>query len=240
MARSFDRTATQYLWYNGAVKTDVPLTLACWARPTLSGNAFAYTGISICRITTANSQFSIDVADFAAGNPIRAVAQQNNTTYGIATTSSGYTQNAWQHMAGVFTANNSRDAFLNATGKGSNTTSATPASLARTYIGAWYTYATSGVDSAGLFNGQIAYAAVWSVALTDSEVASLGSLVNSAPCGFHPLLVRPASLLSCWPLGGAHGNSDADRVGAASLTPVGSPTWYESPKAIYPCDCCCA
>ena len=73
--------------------------------------------------------------------------------------------------------------------------------------------------------GRIAEAAIWNVALTDSEVQALAS-------GVSPLRVRPESLQAYWPLFAVTGNAidysgkgndltDNGTVGVADHAPVG-------------------
>ena len=67
----------------------------------------------------------------------------------------------------------------------------------------------------------------WDAALTDDEVAALAA-------GHSPLLIRPASLVAYWPLGGLSGDHDRDIVGGYDLTAYNSPTWADHPPVIYP------
>jgi hypothetical protein len=79
----------------------------------------------------------------------------------------------------------------------------------------------------GLFlNGQIAEAAVWNVALSAAEIASLSK-------GFSPLLIRPASLVAYWPLIGRH-DPEIDPVGRFDMTLTANPTTAAHPRVILP------
>lgn len=113
-----------------------------------------------------------------------------------------------------------------------------------TTAGTWPPYITNNSDvqytgvnaingAAETFRARCAELALWSSDL-DAE-RDRTALVD----GFSPLLVRPVGLQSYWPLGGAYGDQDRDRVGDLHLTPIGSPTWDEHPRTIYPCECLC-
>jgi hypothetical protein len=96
-----------------------------------------------------------------------------------------------------------------------------------------FTAITSGVTKIPDCSCRLAEAGIWNISKTVDDDVATGQ-------GYCNLLVRPCGLLSYWPLGGAYGNQDKDRVGHAHMTPVGSPTWTNNhPKTIYPCECMC-
>jgi len=78
------------------------------------------------------------------------------------------------------------------------------------------------------FVGLIAQAAIWSASLTGDEVPALAGQ-------WHPRLIKPASLVGCWDLGGFAGNNDRDHFGQYNLTAYNSPTWTDHPPVISPC-----
>ena len=228
MARSLTRSSTQYLSLSSAALTAAPITMACWVYPTTIGSAGALTAMSLSRTNTNNNIFNLDLGDFLAGDPVRAVAIESSSIVGVASTTTGYTTNQWQHIAAVFASSTSRSAYRNGTAKATNTSSVSPSGVNATYIGAWYTGAGGSLDTAAFFDGRVCEAGIWNAALDDAEIAALAD-------GYSPLLIRPASLVAYWPLGGRYGQSDRDRWrNGHDLTANNSPTWTDHPRIIYP------
>lgn len=189
MARSNTGSTSNYLAVSGTPVTAVPATLACWFYA-----ADVTANYNLMGVTTADAAtyVALQVGGAVGGDPVRAI-QENPPNLGIAVTSTGYTASAWHHACGVFSANNSRAAYLNGGGKGTETTS----------VPGGYTWADMSVgafkgSSSSVFspiNGRVAHAAIWSAALGDDEVAALAK-------GVCPLRVRPQSLVCYWPLYG--------------------------------------
>jgi len=228
MARSLARSSTQYLSLSSAVLTAAPITMACWVYPTTIGSAGALTAMSLSRTNTNNNIFNLDLGDFLAGDPVRAVAIESSSIVGVASTTTGYSTNEWQHIAAVFASSTSRSAYRNGTAKSTNTSSVSPSGVNATYIGAWYTGAGGSLDAAAFFDGRVCEAGIWNAALDDAEIAALAD-------GYSPLLIRPASLVAYWPLGGRYGQSDRDRWrNGYDLTANNSPTWTDHPRIVYP------
>ncbi len=71
------------------------------------------------------------------------------------------------------------------------------------------------------FDGFIGHGALWNVALSDAEIASL------ANPGVSPLRMRRDSLVAYWPLNGQ--SPEIDIVGRKDLTLFGAPTVAEEP-----------
>jgi len=222
MAYTFDGS-NQYMNTGNAVLSSVPITMACWFYST--SNSAKQRLISIGDKDSTNDFFHLSAMGNVTGDPLRAAVKRAGAS-GSASTSSGYSINTWHHATAVFTSNSDRDVYIDGGSVGSNTTSATPASLDTTRIGL---RASSGTD--GPFAGRIAEAAIWRIALSTSEIAQLAA-------GFSPLLVRPYYLANYWPLGGIAGfsNSDAapDYAGAYPLTPNNTPTEADHPPIFYP------
>jgi hypothetical protein len=217
MARNFVKASSQKLVQASAVLTAVPLTMACWARPTVAaGTAFGI--ISIDDNTTAN-RFMVWVS--AAGKPSLVV----NATFTLNHATS-YTQNVWGHYCGVFKANTgalARSIFFNGTGKVSNTSSATPGAMTQTVAGFG--------GGSSFMDGDIAEYAIWNIALTDAEVAIIGS----ATTPISPLLMHPESLVFYAPLLSPVVNPEIELMRARNLTPSASvPTLADHPRIFYP------
>jgi len=103
--------------------------------------------------------------------------------------------------------------------KGTNGSSRTPVGINTTWLGRF-------IDSSPQrWSGRIAEAAIWNVALSDAEVASLAK-------GYSPLFIQPTALVAYWPLIG-HATTEIDSVGGFGLTVTGA-TKAAHPRIIYP------
>jgi hypothetical protein len=76
------------------------------------------------------------------------------------------------------------------------------------------------------FDGLVAEAAIWNVALTAADVAMLNK-------GYSPMMVRPSALLAYWPLMGRY-PTELDLFGGFPLTLTNSPAQAAHPRIIYP------
>jgi hypothetical protein len=167
--------------YIGATSTPItaaPFSMACWFNP-LSATA---GGVLMAIGNSAGTdRFQLAANGDQANDPITFYAQQGASNATASAT--GYVLNTWQHAAAVCSGVTSRSIFRNGAQKNTNTTSIIPASLNSILIGARW----SGGARGSFFNGRIAEAAIWNVALTDDEVLSLSK-------GFAPSLIRPSNL----------------------------------------------
>jgi hypothetical protein len=212
MARTF--AATQYLTRSSTPVTVVPLSIACWF------NATNFTGgpeliILQDSSTAANNDFTITLT---TGGALSAETGQSGS-YDEATTTTSASTAVWNHAAGSWASITSRNAQLNAGGKTATTVSKTPASISTTYV------ATYGAGTGGQFVGSIAWVAIWKVALSDSDIASLNK-------GFSPLKIQPSQLVSYVRLTG-NASPEPDYKGG-SWTITGSPTKSNSPRQYAP------
>jgi len=218
MSRSFNGSS-DYARYGGAVVSAYPFTMACWALPdnTTANHTLIWVGNS----AVSNQYFELSIRGADGGDPVAAIAR--NTVYTSATTSTGFSSSAWNHCCGVWTNSFSRDAYLNGGGKGSNTESVSATGLGanRTTVGR-SDDSTPGDNIAGL----IAHPCIWNVALTEAEIKSLAR-------GAHPLTVRPASIVSYWPLYG-NGSPEPDEVGRFELPLTGTSKSSNNPPVISP------
>lgn len=217
MAYSFDG-ASDFLVSGASTAqagaTATPLTLSCWFQSANTTSNYLLCGV-IENSGGGTNEFSLWASGGVAGDPVQAISR--TTSSAAASSSTGFSANTWHHACGVFTSATSRAAFIDGGSKGTNTTSRTPGSLARYIIG-------SRNDATGQLNGLAAEFAIWSVALTDAEVAALGR-------GISPLLVRPASLLEYWPLS----NSRLINVKSGiELSATGATGGIDHPRIIYP------
>ena len=218
MSRSFNGTS-DYLIYSGAAVTAVPLTMACWAKWNNLATATMLMTIGDNASTTSLlNRFRLNKN---ASDAILAAAA-NTTTSGNSTAGTVTATNTWYHCAGVYTSATSRTGYLDGVAGTANTTNLTPTSLDDTTIGA----STFGSGSVGTYmDGQIAEAAIWNVALTAAEIASLAK-------GMSPLMVRPASLISYWPLVGNF-SPEIDLHGRLEMT-VNGTTASNHPRVYMP------
>jgi hypothetical protein len=223
MARSFNKTGPDFLEYGDAAVTGVPLTLA--ARINLASvpptTAIPYIALSIGR-SDANHRFWIDIHRTATSWYAEANSH-NGTTSGVASreTSGSPTTDTWNNLVGVFSSASAREIYFDGlTSNAAPAATITPSGLNRTRIGSVITGSTYGA-----FDGRIADAAIWNVALTADEIAQYN-------LGVSPLLIRPASLVSYWPLLGRTTNEE-DWVGGRLMTATNTAA-YDHPRVIAP------
>lgn len=207
MARDFNGS-TQYLSYAGSLCGTPPFSMACWCRHDALVN---YSSLFGCYSSTTNDTHRL-LSD-SSGN----LWAQSYQAGGGASQKSGLTTGTWQHCAGVWSASNSRTAYVNGSAATTNTTSVTP-TLNRTAIG----YDWGGVSTGYYLNGQVAEAAIWGAALTAAEILSLAA-------GVSPRLIRPQSLLAHWEIVGKV-SPEPDAVGGYAFTLNNTPTAYPHPR----------
>lgn len=163
---------------------DVPMTFACWFRP----SNITSTGVLMGVFATSDDGHYLMFRGATGGDPLGASSNDQGVANGEASTgTSGIAAGTWYHGAAVYTSTSSRAVFLNAA-KFTNTTNVTPTGFTKTGLGVF-----TGSSDSTFFAGEIAEAAIWNVALTDAEVASLAR-------GVSPLRVRPSALVFYAPL----------------------------------------
>lgn len=182
MSRRFVSASSQYLENATAAVSAVPLSFACWFNATTTVALQGLVGV----YNNAASNNHVRLILSATGSV--SMTTGDGTTVNTASTSATASPNVWSHACGVSPAANSRAAFLNGGGKGTNVTSRSPSGLAVTSVGRISSSAPGSYAS-----GQIAEAAIWSAALSDAEVLQLAQ-------GALPPQVRPQSLVAYWPL----------------------------------------
>jgi hypothetical protein len=174
--------------------SDVPFTLACWFN---TQNDTRTQGLLQVGDFAAFQRCILSAGGSVAGDPARMQVQGSTATVTI-TTSTGWTTNTWNHACGTARLTGSFPAqefavYLNAGGKVTSASNvgapSTPWSSMQ--IGAQTTNNITGQGS--FFDGLIAEAGIWNVALTDDEIASLAK-------GMTCNLVRPQSLVFYAPL----------------------------------------
>jgi len=203
------------LYVDAAPATDTPLTMACWFNIDVGydNHGLIYLGDK----DRNKNYWALIAAGYESGDPVAARARGEGNPY-TALTSTGYTKDTWHHGAAVFTSDTSRTAYIDGGSSGSETTDVAPTDADRVSIGA-VMYS----PSENWCNGFIAEAAIWDVALTAAEIASLAA-------GASPLLVRPQSLVGYWPL--IRGLED--RVGGNTLSLNNTPSVLDHIPIYYP------
>ena len=218
MARDFSGTG-EYLsgsFVPGNI-SNYPFTMAVWVRlDSVGADAVIWELVDISGSNIKQRlYFRSSGADFWA--------QSRNPTSGAAISGGTVTANTWHHACGVFTLSNSRACFQDGANKGTNSSNISfDSNIDSTVIGG---FGNSGVFSTN-FNGKLAEAGVWDVALDDFEVAALGK-------GYSPRLIRPGNLVGYWPIIGRT-SPEIDLAEGNDLTVTGTPDTYAHPRIIYP------
>ena len=184
MARAFVRASNQHLSIAAALLSAHPLTFAAWIRPATSN-----TIDDIITITDGAGTLNGWVLRQNASGQIQALSDAAGS-FNQSTSAGAVTNGIWAHAAAVFASAASRLAYLNGVAATPETTSLSPSGLTVTRVGAAF-------GPQNFYDGDIAEAAIWSVALDAAEVAALAA-------GVSPLLVRPSALVAYWPLLGQY------------------------------------
>jgi len=211
MARSFASASSQYLETDSPPFTGLPFTMSQW--------------FNVTRTNASDGNFFLGDSG-TVDNRFWASARSNGN-WGIASSAPGggsgvsdagaYSANTWHNGVGVYRTTSDREAFLDGVGGAGNTDNQIPAGVDRLSIGRF------GDSTPGLYvDGLIAFFALWDVALTDAEVASIAA-------GYDPPFIRPESLVFYMDM---LGDGDNDRIGGLHLTPFNGPTLGPSPPII--------
>lgn len=182
MAITVARASSQYAEAASSPISSIVGTLACWYRPGTVGNG---TALGVGRTSGGTQYLALGIT--GAGVTFLEVQGASTTDDALAGTLSA---GAWSHICGVSASATSRTAYKDGVAGTANTTNTGAiAALSATTVG--------GLNVNGsrvsFADGDIAEAAVWDVALTAAEIASLAA-------GFSPVVIRPASLVFYAPL----------------------------------------
>jgi hypothetical protein len=203
-ARLFVSGSSQYMESSTVPVLDQPFTWSVWFRKSVA----ATDGLMAMAATVFNHRFTLlTVFDGTIIFVIRAGAAP---TEGVATTTTTYSANVWNHVVCVARGVNDRSVLLNAAGEGTDATNTNPNDMEAIAIGAQLTAVGSRTQ---FFSGDIFMPAVWSAALTRSEIYDIYR-------GKLPWFVRPSSIEACWDANGH--NLVNNRF---SLTAFNSPGW---------------
>jgi len=218
-ARVFVRASSQYLETSSPVVTAAAFTMACWANAA-SDPAGSATLISLNNNTGAIHYFHLGVRFQDAGNPVRFTTVATGAS-GAATTSTGVTVGTWFHGCAVEESTTARAAFLNGGSEGTNASNLTPNGINTQAVGRW-----PSSTPALYWDGDLAEAAIWNVALSDADVAIAAKSVS-------PLLApHPESLVFYCPIIGSY-SPEIDVIGSINMTVTGA-TKSAHPRVFYP------
>lgn len=188
MARLFDDAQSEYLSISQAVLGAWPMTMSSWAKT--DDDTLLTTVIG----TTVSGSLVNRISLFFRGDAGDTLEYQlrDNVGGSVNLSAGTFTQGTWHHSCSRTAGNTDHKVFFDgATTASSSSSVVFPVGLNRTTIGF-----TEWLDASKFpFSGRIAWPAIWDAALTDDEIASLAA-------GAYPPTIRPASLVSFWPLGG--------------------------------------
>lgn len=222
MARNFTRASSHYLEHAAAVVGSAPLTMACWGRyPTLAAGVGS-TLMAISRDAgNVRDAFVLDILE-GGTDTVRALAGAGGVNAN-GTINFAVAADTWFHAGAVFASTTSRTAYLNGTAGSANTTSIAPSSLNRTAFGRIPNFQSAAIN---YWNGDLAEAGVWSVALSAADMAMLAA-------GVSPLLVRPDALVAYTPLLGQYSPETSPR-GGYDFTVTGASASSSHPRVYRP------
>lgn len=213
MARTLSSASSNRWLGTNLLRLAEPLTLAGWCRRNGTLNAVGGTLIAL-DTAAGSSRWQI-----TANSTFNAVALSCNSagTAASSISSGALADLTWGHIGGVFASPASRQSYLNGVGSAVETTSITVTQPDSIRLGA---RAFSGAE--GIYwNGDLAHLAIWSAALSPTEMQMLYA-------GVSPLLIRRNALLGYWPLDD-QGITANDAVSKRRLDANGVPAFTPFP-----------
>lgn len=216
MARQFVSASTQFLSRSGAVVSGPPFTLAGRFRLRSGGSgALAY----LDNVTTGANRLGL-LAN-GVGNSLEIQAQDSGGSGNATSTANIGSAETWYHAAGVFAGISSRTVYLDGANSATSSNTISP-TVTDTHFG----ILNLGGSTFVALDGDLAEWGVWDVALGVDEIIALAR-------GASPLLIRPASLVAYYPVGG-DASPEPDRwKNRYDLTLGNAPTKAEHPR-LYP------
>jgi hypothetical protein len=197
---------SQYGWVSTlspSISPAYPITISAWVKSTDDT-------INQSAVHLVNSFYTeqLLIEGAVGGDPVTARANGGSGNED-ANTSSGYSADTWHHACVVFENASSRHAYIDGGSKGSDTATATIASLVRLMVGVYYY-----ISFSQYFEGKISGVAIWETNLSDAEVSQLAG-------GTDPTTIQAGSLYGYWPLY----DDRFDDIGSNDLVLSGSPTF---------------
>lgn len=224
MARGFASADSEYLnAASAAITNPNPSTLATWVRP---GTLSTFTQHTILCFNNDNGNGKIELRFITrdAGNAWTMGYIQNSggVEVTVSTSNNSWVEGTWYHLVFRTVGIADRYVYWNGGNEANDTTFNTDN---------WSTVDSTGIGAqllsgsgARYFNGDIAEAAAWNVALDTSEIAALAA-------GYSPQLIRPSGLQFYAPL---IRDEDRDIVAGTSFSANGTPTVETHTRIIYP------
>ena len=202
---TFDGTGADYALSNPTV-TGVPLTMACWFKTGAlgaEGHLMSLFDVSAVQLFT----FGFGIA--GAGSNAKVSAGTYSSGWATAD-SPNLDANTWYHGVAVYAAINDRKIYVGGKLKATNTSSKTPTGIDTYTVGC---QGYSGSARVNFFDGKIKHPAIWSAALTHSEIKQLFA-------GASPEDIRPGNL--------AYYHQIPNKIGRGGVlftdgTPLGAP-----------------
>ena len=213
MARLFNDAANDETHVDQAVVSGIPFAVSIWAKRDADIECIPF---SLVDKDAASHSFAIQLLNSGVGNIVKAFARDAGG-YGYATTSTGTTDNAWQHICALFVSDTDRRVLLNAGGRGTGADDITPLNMDRVSIGVW-----SRNPALQYFSGDIAEVAIWDLSswagATDSDKADNFERILASIVAGYSAQCFPLGLKAYWPL--IRGLKD--KIGGYNLTASGT------------------
>jgi len=213
MARLFDDAASEAIEIDQAVVTAAPFTISAWMR---SNDINPEQTIFFLGDKDFNNRFwTLRMRSLFSGSAILWFIRDRGQTTDMQTTTDAVV-GTWHHVCAVEAAADDHAVFIDGGSKGSSTdTNDGPAGSDRMSIGRMGDSSPS-----DFFSGDLGHIAIYSVGLTDQEVATLAQ-------GISPLRVRRGSLVAYWPMNGI--SPELDVLGGLNMALIGTPSKSEEP-----------
>lgn len=221
MSRDFELDSSQFLSTTSPPITVLPITVACWYKMESAASTEEMGLMQLSEKLQAENFFNLRLDDQVGTGDLQWNVR-NEATVSICSSAINWTTGVWQHAAGRSVSSTDHSVFLNGGNEGTSSVDNSPELIDSFAVGV---QRLSGSDS-DFMDGLIAWPCMWNVALTDAEIASLGA-------GAHPFMVRPASIISFWPLYG-DSSPEIDLVGNTSLTVTGATKGAETFPIYFP------
>lgn len=223
MARS-DWSTSNYLRSAAAPPVvAAPLSMAVWGNATTASPAASLLMMELKNSTTAVNTNVFMLFVSTSGKVSFEIAGPS-TSITVGATGVAIVANSWFHAGGVISADGTSMSAYNNGVRRSVTNTQTPSGLNSTVIGVDY---STGPSISRPFLGQLAEAALWNIALSDSDFAMLAA-------GISPLLVHPEALVAYWPLIGNNSPENNLKSNSATMSITGSLSKSAHPRIYMP------
>ena len=178
---AYDLNGTnQRIEVSSAPVTDAPCTMSCWFN---ANNITASHGLITLTASASGIYYLTLYANGAAGgDPVQCI-----DSGGTASSATGFSSGTWHHACGTRTGTSNRIAYIDGVAGTANTGPTTLIGINEFNIGSFKTAANNWLV------GRIAEVAIYNVALTAAEVASLAK-------GMKASRIRPQNLVFYAPL----------------------------------------